>query len=312
MTRRTVTGLIGSIVVSAIGCGSGVSDATTGAGGAAGTAAATGTGAGGATGTGTASGGGSGTTTATSTATSSSTGTGGGCGPCMDFECCGAACVNKANDIHNCGSCGNVCPGPAPYCDNGTCGTPPCDPSTGCAGGQLCCATQCCAAGQLCCTVPGPVGDTTACQAPTAEGTCPTGCTSCVCASPDTPIATPSGDRPIASLAVGDLVYSVDGAALRAVPILEVHRVAAPNHRVVRVVLESGAVLEISPAHPTADGRTFAQLAAGDRLDGVAVVEARTIPYRHAFTHDVLPASDTGTYVAGGVVIGSTLRGVAP
>jgi hypothetical protein len=29
-----------------------------------------------------------------------------------------------------------------------------------------------------------------------------------VCASPDTPIATPSGDRPIAGLRVGDLVYS--------------------------------------------------------------------------------------------------------
>lgn len=74
-----------------------------------------------------------------------------------------------------------------------------------------------------------------------------------------------------------------------------------------RTELASGVVLSISPGHPTADGRTFADLRVGDRLDGVAVREARVVPYMHEFTHDILPDSETGTYFAGGVQIGSTL-----
>ena len=38
------------------------------------------------------------------------------------------------------------------------------------------------------------------------------------------------------------------------------------------------------------------------RIEAVA-----RIPYQHAFTYDILPASDTGAYLAGGVAIGSTL-----
>jgi hypothetical protein len=39
----------------------------------------------------------------------------------------------------------------------------------------------------------------------------------------------------------------------------------------------------------------------------VKIVAVDSIPYRHDFTHDILPASDSGTYFAGGVVVGSTL-----
>ena len=46
----------------------------------------------------------------------------------------------------------------------------------------------------------------------------------CVCASPTTPVATPVGDRPIADLEVGDLVYSIDHSSLAVVPIKRVHR----------------------------------------------------------------------------------------
>ena len=48
-------------------------------------------------------------------------------------------------------------------------------------------------------------------------------------------------------------------------------------------------------------------LAADDRLDGVRIVSAELVPYRHSHTYDILPASDTGTYYAGGVLVGSTL-----
>jgi hypothetical protein len=128
-----------------------------------------------------------------------------------------------------------------------------------------------------------------------------------VCASPDTPIATPEGQRPIASLTAGDLVYSAHGGALVAVPLAAVSRTPVSRHRVVRVLTADGAMLEISAGHPTADGRTFADLDVGDRLDGKLIVSRMLVPYEHSHTYDILPASDTGTYVAGGMLIGSTL-----
>jgi hypothetical protein len=130
----------------------------------------------------------------------------------------------------------------------------------------------------------------------------------CKCASPDTPIATPSGERAIASLRVGDLVYSADHDAITVVPILRIERTPAPHHEVVRVRLASGVALEISAGHPTADGRTFGDLRAGGRLDGALIEHVETVPYRYPSTYDILPDSDSGAYFAGGVLIGSTLR----
>jgi hypothetical protein len=221
-----------------------------------------------------------------------------------DYICCGAGCVNAQNDIFNCGACGITCPGPSPYCHKGVCGTPPCAEQD---CGATCCGTKCCAAGQLCCDIFGPVAiGMPECVDP-VSGTCPGGCTTCVCASPDTPIATPSGDRPIADLAAGDLVYSADHGAVLAVPILRTNRTPVRDHHVVRVTLANGAVLEISPRHPTADGRTFGDLHAGDVLDHVRVTSAELVPYAHPFTYDILPASETHTYYAGGALIGTTL-----
>lgn len=140
-----------------------------------------------------------------------------------------------------------------------------------------------------------------------------------ICASPDTPVATPEGDRAIAELRAGDLVYSVDQAAVVAVPLLRVGSTPVVGHRVVRVRLDSGVVLELSPGHPTADGRPFSALTAGSQLDDRhSVLEAELVPYRYARTYDILPASSTGTYFAGGALVGSTLAtkrsavGVAP
>ncbi|HEX9620495.1 MAG TPA: Hint domain-containing protein [Polyangiaceae bacterium] len=130
-----------------------------------------------------------------------------------------------------------------------------------------------------------------------------------ICNSPDTPIATPAGERSVAELRPGDLVYSIDRGELAIVPIERIGSTGLRNHRVVRAELENGSVLEISPGHPTADGRTFADLVPGGRLDGVRVVAVSRIPYRHDRTYDILPRSDTGTYFAGGVLIGSTLAG---
>jgi hypothetical protein len=161
----------------------------------------------------------------------------------------------------------------------------------------------------------GPIGLPDA--APSLSGCCACGndgfCSSeCTCASPDTPIATPLGDRPIASLSVGDLVFSVDRGQRVAVPIRETHRTPVTHHRVIEVVLRGGATLQISAAHPTADGRTFGQLREGDWLGGLEVAGARVVQYAHDATYDILPDSDTGTYFAAGALIGSTLEAGEP
>lgn len=142
---------------------------------------------------------------------------------------------------------------------------------------------------------------------PNANGTCPTGCTSCECASPETPIATPSGEKPIASLAEGDLVYSVHQGAIVAVPIRRTQSNPVTNHFVLRVELEGGRILEISAGHPTADGRSFGDLKRGNLLGGAVIKDMQRVPYAHALTYDILPDSDTGTYFAGGALVGSTM-----
>ena len=129
-----------------------------------------------------------------------------------------------------------------------------------------------------------------------------------ICASPETPIATPQGERAIAELRAGDLVYSVDNDAIRAVPLLRASSTRVAEHHVVRVLLAGGALLEMSPGHPTADGRVFADLLRGGQLDGDhAVLAAEIVPYEYQRTYDILPASSTGTYFAAGALVGSTL-----
>jgi hypothetical protein len=146
--------------------------------------------------------------------------------------CCGGICVNAQNDILNCGTCGHTCTETQPYCHKGVCEEAPCSGAT-CSGAEFCCGNTCCSAGELCCDVYGPVVLLLPqCTMPVG-GTCPVGCTGCVCASPDTPIATPLGDRHIADLAVGDLVYTVDHDAIVAVPVLRVNRAPVHDHYVV-------------------------------------------------------------------------------
>lgn len=169
-------------------------------------------------------------------------------------------------------------------CPPGTCHYYPGDPACRAPGGPI---SGCCRCGED--------GE---CSAP------------CMCASPDTPIATPEGERPLASLRVGDLVDSVDRGRRVAVPVLRVHRTPVSRHVVVRVTLGNGRLLHVSAGHPTADGRTFGALRAGDRLGGQRVDAVSSVAYAYDATYDVLPASDTGAYFAAGALIGSTLAAV--
>jgi hypothetical protein len=106
---------------------------------------------------------------------------------------------------------------------------------------------------------------------------------------------------------VGDLVLSVDEGRVVVVPIRKTRRTPVADHRVVEVVLRGGTTLLVSAEHPTADGRSFGQLGAGDWLGGRDVASTRVVPYAYDATYDILPDSDTATYFAGGALIGSTL-----
>jgi hypothetical protein len=74
-----------------------------------------------------------------------------------------------------------------------------------------------------------------------------------------------------------------------------------------QLLLDNGQVLQISARHPTADRRTFGDLREGDQLGGLRIKAVELVTYEHPFTYDILPASDTGFYFAGGALIGSTL-----
>lgn len=122
-------------------------------------------------------------------------------------------------------------------------------------------------------------------------------------------IATPTGDRPITSLAVGDEVWSRDAAGERIVvriARLQSLPVTEP-HTIIELTLADGRVVRASEAHPDGNGATLGALTVGARLDSSTVRAISRVPYDGTRTWDLLPDGPTGTYWADGVLLGSTL-----
>jgi hypothetical protein len=145
---------------------------------------------------------------------------------------------------------------------------------------------------------------TVASSTPSGPPPCP------ICLARGTRIATPSGEVAVEDLGVGDVVWTLDATGARvASPLVEVGSTPVPpTHRVVHLRLADGRGVDVSPGHPTADGRKVGDLARGDVYDGAVVKSARLVPYTGGATFDVLPAGATGAYWANGVLLGSTLR----
>ena len=141
-------------------------------------------------------------------------------------------------------------------------------------------------------------------QTPSGPPPCP------ICLARGTRIATPSGDVAVEDLRIGDVVWSVDGRGARVAAALTLvgSTPVPPTHEVVRLRLDDGRVVLVSPGHPTADGRRVGDLAAGDVIDGARVVSAERVAYGGGATFDVLPSTASGAYWANGVLLGSTLR----
>lgn len=245
----------------------------------------------------------------TSSPTSADTGT--GCDPALDANpehiCCDGAWVDPRSDLFHCGGCGTACADPTPFCDQGTCAAVPCSDQA-CTDAESCCGLTCCGSDSICCTLNGPVESGPGCVPIAEVANCPAGCAPlCKCAAPDTLIATPAGERPIAALRRGDLVYSVDDGETTVVPIARVQRVPVRDHDVARAVLDDGRTLRITPSHPLADGRAFGDVRVGERLGDAVVVAFEIVAYDEPFTHDILPMSSSGAYFVAGELIASTM-----
>jgi len=131
-----------------------------------------------------------------------------------------------------------------------------------------------------------------------------------ICLALGTRIATPHGETAVEDVRVGDVVWTIDGRGERvAAPLVAIGSTpVAATHEVVRLVLDDGRLVVVSPGHPTADGRRVGGLAAGDTLDGARIASVERVLYAGGATYDILPAGATGAYWANGVLLGSTLR----
>src|SRR5262249_37547629 len=133
-----------------------------------------------------------------------------------------------------------------------------------------------------------------------------------VCLAEGALISTPTGPVAVQDVRVGMRVWSTDRQGRRIVAVvLRIGSMQAPvGHEVVRLALMDGRTVVVSPGHPTSDGRTVGELATGDRYDGSVVASAALLSYTGR-TFDLLPSGPTGTYVADGILLGSTPFGRA-
>jgi len=131
-----------------------------------------------------------------------------------------------------------------------------------------------------------------------------------ICLASDAQIDTPTGPVAVSELQVGMLVWTRDAAGNRVAGVVQqtAHVAVPATHLVVRLRLEDGRELRVSPGHPTADGRRVGELAAGDLLDGSRVSSVSREAYPDGATFDLLPSGGTGAYWADGILLGSTLR----
>lgn len=129
-----------------------------------------------------------------------------------------------------------------------------------------------------------------------------------ICLPPEARVATPTGDRPVSELAVGDALWTLDAAGKRA-PARVVYVGSTPiggRHSLVRVTLADGRVVSGSAGHPTGTGETLGSLRVGQSLGGAAITSVEVVAFGGERTWDVLPSGPTGLYVVDGVPLQSS------
>ncbi|MDO8572669.1 MAG: Gmad2 immunoglobulin-like domain-containing protein [bacterium] len=131
-----------------------------------------------------------------------------------------------------------------------------------------------------------------------------------ICLAKNTLIDTPLGGIVVQDLVKGARVWTVNNSGKRVIgTVIETSKTPVPsNHKVVKLALDDGRTLFVSPGHPTIDGRMVGDLALGDMYDGAWVVSIDRVDYREGFTYDILSSGETGFYFANDILLDSTLR----
>jgi len=131
-----------------------------------------------------------------------------------------------------------------------------------------------------------------------------------ICLSSETKIETESGPVDVTKLKMGMLVWTVNKSGQRELqPIIKLSSVAVGSgHKMVHLVLSDGRYVDVSPNHPSADGRLAGDLRVGEKYDGAEIMSVELIDYKDTRTYDLLPAGDTGFYFANGIIMRSTLK----
>jgi hypothetical protein len=133
--------------------------------------------------------------------------------------------------------------------------------------------------------------------------TCP------ICLAGDAEIDTPQGAVPVKELGTGAVVWTSNSQGMRR-PAVIVETVVRPlprEHDMIHLALSDGRELYVAAGHPTANGSPIGSLARGDVVDGAQVTNIALVRHPETATYDILPAGETGTYWANGILLGSTL-----
>ena len=138
---------------------------------------------------------------------------------------------------------------------------------------------------------------------------CPEGLRA-ICLASSALISTPLGLVPVKDMRVGMPIWTADKAGHRVTGIVtRTSKVSVPpTHQMVRLLLDDGRELLVSPGHPTIDGRTVGDLVVGNLYNGVRIVASERVAYRDVATYDILPSGETGFYWANSILLDSTLH----
>jgi hypothetical protein len=141
-------------------------------------------------------------------------------------------------------------------------------------------------------------------RAPAGEPVCP------ICLVRGTLIETPNGPVPVEQLRIGDPIWTVgvDGRRIAGTVVALGSTQAPATHRVVRLTLDDGRTVTASGGHPLADGRRLDALQIGDPVDGALIASLEWLAYGDGRTFDLVASGPTGSYFAGGIPLGSTIR----
>lgn len=131
-----------------------------------------------------------------------------------------------------------------------------------------------------------------------------------ICLAKNTLIDTPQGQIFVQDFKKGAKVWTTDISGRRVIGVvIKTSKTSVPfDHKMVKLILQDGRMLLVSPGHPTIDGHTVGDIIVGDEYANSRVISVDRVVYNQEFTYDILPTGETGFYFANGIILDSTLH----